>query len=334
MQMETCQLAVIMIGRNEGERLDRALRSIDARPLIYVDSGSTDGSVERAAALGALVVALDPAEGFTAARARNAGLARLAELGTPPPFVQMIDGDCELQPGWIDSALAAMAADDGLAVVFGRRRERFPDASAYNWMCDVEWAVPPGPADAFGGDALIRHAAVAQVQGYRATMIAGEEPELAIRLRAAGWRLACIDAEMTLHDAAITGFGQWWRRTARGGHAFAELASLHPRSRYRRNVLRAVFWGGLLPLVFVGGHLSGTKAGAQAGGLAVLLTVAQLIRLVAREGLRFPIRQAINAATFLLIGKYAETLGIVRFHCQRLTGRRARLIEYKRPDPA
>ena len=330
--------ALIVIGRNEGERLERCLRSVGSdRTTIYVDSGSTDGSVALATRLGVTVVELDPALPFTAARARNAGLARLAEDNIAVDYVQMIDGDCELQPGWIDRAVAAMEADHALAAVFGRRRERFPDASIYNWLCDVEWAVPPGPAGAFGGDALFRHRAIAAAGGYRAEMIAGEDPDLSVRLRRAGWEIACIDAEMTLHDAAITGFGQWWRRTARAGHAFAELAARHgklPEGRpYRAAQRRIAAWGilpvlGLLLAILVA-SINDAELGRKIALAVLLLLAAQTVRLTLREGLRFPMPRAFAFDSFLTIGKFAEATGLIRYRWEQASGRRATLIEYK-----
>ncbi|RVT94864.1 glycosyltransferase family 2 protein [Sphingomonas crocodyli] len=330
--------ALIVIGRNEGERLERCLRSIGGDcSVVYVDSGSSDGSVALAEAMGATVVRLDTTLPFTAARARNAGLARLAQDGIAVDHVQMIDGDCELQPGWIDRATAAMAADPALAVMFGRRRERFPDRSIYNWLCDVEWAVPPGPAGACGGDALFRHKAISAANGYSADMIAGEEPDLCIRLRRAGWQILCIDAEMTLHDAAITRFGQWWRRTARAGHAFAELAARHGKAPeahpYRAARRRIAVWGmlpvaGLILAALLG--LLGNAETARTIALAILLLLAaQTLRLTLREGLRFPMPKAFAFAAFLTIGKFAEATGMLRYMWERASGRRATLIEYK-----
>jgi glycosyltransferase involved in cell wall biosynthesis len=78
----THDIAAIAIGRNEGERLVRCFASLQGRVglIVYVDSGSTDGSVAAAQDSGAEVVALDLSVPFTAARARNAGLARVLEL--------------------------------------------------------------------------------------------------------------------------------------------------------------------------------------------------------------------------------------------------------------
>jgi len=313
------RIDAVVIGRNEGARLLACLASLRGRVrgLVYVDSGSTDGSVSAARQAGAEVVALDLAVPFTAARARNAGLAVLA--GDPPEFVQMVDGDCEVDAGWIAAALAAFAAHPAAVVVCGRRRERFPQASVYNRLADAEWDTPVGPTKACGGDALMRFAAVQAVGGYRADLIAGEEPELCLRLRAAGGQVWRIDAEMTRHDAAMTRFGQWWRRTVRAGHAYAEGAALHgagPERHWVVEVRRAVIWGGALPL--------GIGLGALLTPWALGLTLiypAQVVRLARRGGWDW--------AVFSVLGKFAEARGVAGYAWGRLRGRMPRLIEYK-----
>ncbi len=304
----------VVIGRNEGARLLVCLASLQGcvRRLVYVDSGSTDGSVAAARAMGAVVVALDVTQPFTAARARNAGLAIL----DAPDFVQMVDGDCEVVAGWMDAALAAFAAHPAAVVVCGRRRERFPQASVYNRLADLEWDRPVGPALACGGDALMRFAAVQAVGGYRADLIAGEEPELCLRLRAAGGEVWRIAAEMTLHDAAMLRFGQWWRRTVRAGHAFAEGAALHGFAHWGTEVRRAMIWGGILPFVVAVAGLMHPL-----GWLLALIYPAQLLRLARRGGLVW--------AWFSLIGKVAEARGVLGYWFDRARGRRRGLIEYK-----
>lgn len=310
----------VAIGRNEGARLLACLDSLkgQVRHIVYVDSGSTDGSAAAARAAGARVVELDPAQPFTAARARNAGLAALA--AEPPEFVQFIDGDCVLQPGWIDRAARFLDENLRAAVVCGRRRERFPEASVYNALVDTEWDTPVGETRACGGDALMRHAPVAAIGGFREDLIAGEEPELCLRLRGAGWTIWRIDTEMTLHDAALLRFGQWWRRTERTGYAYAEAVTRR-RGRAegyrRREYRRALAWGLALPLVIVVLSLAVHPAAL----VMALAYPAQVLRLRPRLGLR--------QALFLTLGKIPEAIGALRFHLHRLRGREARLIEYK-----
>ena len=228
-------LAAVVIGRNEGDRLIRCLASLKGHfaSIVYVDSGSTDGSVTVARSAGAIVVELDMTVPFTAARGRNAGVTHLFSHNIDPDFIQFIDGDCELHPSWIDTASAFMKGAPDVAVACGRRRERNPEGTIYNWLIDLEWNTPLGEADACGGDALVRSEALLAAGGYNPDLIAGEEPELCLRLRQAGWKIWRIDAEMTLHDADIRRFGQWWLRMRRGGHSYAEGAFLHGATQER-----------------------------------------------------------------------------------------------------
>ncbi len=312
----------VVIGRNEGARLAACLASLQGqvRRIVYVDSGSGDGSQAMAARMGVHVVALDMARPFTAARARNAGLAAL-EGAAPPDLVQFVDGDCEVVAGWVAEAGAFLAAHPRVAVVCGRRRERFPEASVYNRLCDREWNTPPGPARACGGDALMRFAAVMAVGGYRESLIAGEEPELCLRIARDGGRVWRLDTEMTRHDAAITRFGQWWQRTRRAGHAFAEGAALHgaaPEHMWLRETWRALTWGALVPLLAVGLALLWHPL-----ALALLLVwPLQVLRLARRDGDR-------EAAFFSVLGKLAEAQGILGYWLGRATGSQSRIIEYK-----
>ncbi|MEM1159317.1 MAG: glycosyltransferase family A protein [Pseudomonadota bacterium] len=319
-------LAVVIIGRNEGARLVRGLASVaEADRIIYVDSGSTDGSQEAARAAGAAVVTLDMSQPFTAARARNAGLERLRESGARPELVQFMDGDCELQPGWLASARAYLDDHPKVGVVFGRRRERFPEATLYNRLCDWEWDVPLGERRACGGDALMRMDALDAVGGYNPALIAGEEPEMCVRLRAAGWQIWRIEAEMTLHDAAMTRLGQFWARARRAGHAWAEGAALHgapPERHCVDQVRRALLWGAGVPMAILALAL---VAGPWALALFAVYPLRTL-RLGLRDGAS---RAAWERAWLLSLGKFAEAAGVIEYHLRRAMGRPRGLIEYK-----
>jgi GT2 family glycosyltransferase len=322
-------LGAVVIGRNEGERLRRCLASLAGTTagLIYVDSGSTDGSVALAREMGADVVELDTARPFTAARARAAGLARLRAVMPEAVSVQFVDGDCEVASGWIERAMQAMSADPTLAVVCGRRRERHPESSRYNRLCDIEWNTPVGFADACGGDALMRIGPVVAVGGYDARLIAGEEPELCLRLRQGGHRILRIDAEMTLHDACITRFGQWWKRTLRSGHAYAEGFMLHRRDGFCVKQVRSNFvWGALLPLVVLALFpFSLVLAVLALSGFAVL--AIRVFLSARRRGLSRS--DARLFAVFVALGKVPSALGQLRYFWHRLRGQRSSLIEYK-----
>lgn len=328
------RIGIVAIGRNEGERLRRCLDSIVGRgdPVVYVDSGSTDDSVALAESKGACVVRLDMSIPFTAARARNVGFERLLELDPHIKFVQFVDGDCEIVRGWFVQALRELRKDSRLAVVAGRRREQFPDKSIYNRLCDVEWNTPIGEAKACGGDAMMRVEAFREVDGFQSTLIAGEEPELCCRIRQRGWTIRRIDAEMTHHDAAITRFGQWWKRTLRAGHAYAENASLHGKTSERHRVRESYsiwFWGLVFPIAAIASIWP-------LGWMSSLLVLAYLalgLRIMLRKrrsGLS--LKYAAAYAGFVVLGKLPQAIGQMKFRTGKLLGRRSTLIEYK--DPA
>ncbi len=325
------RLAIVVIGRNEGQRLRRCLEGLrgGSALVVYVDSGSSDGSAALARDLGVHVVELDAARPFTAARARNEGLARAAALLPEIELVQFVDGDCELVPGWLERGVGELEQDPTLGVAFGRVRERERERSVYNLLCDLEWRGPAGEAPASGGNAMMRIRAVQQAGGFDPSLIAGEEPELARRLRRAGWRIVRFDADMAVHDAAMTRFAQWWRRGVRGGWAYAEGASLHrdwpERYRMRENA-SILIWGALLPAVAL--LLAWPTRGASLLllGAHALLGVRIHLRGV-RAGL--PVREAALQAFFTVLGKLPEAIGQLQFTALRALGRRRRLVDWR-----
>jgi len=319
---------VVVIGRNEGERLRRCLESVRhaARAVVYVDSGSSDSSVALATELGATVVALDMHRPFTAARARNEGMRRLQAIAPDLAYVQFVDGDCEMVAGWLPLAERFLEAEAQVAAVCGRRRERFPERSVYNLLCDLEWNTPIGEARACGGDVMMRTEALRQVEGWRDDLVAGEEPELCVRLRAKGWKIWRVDAEMTVHDAAMTRFGQWWRRSVRAGFAYAEGVRLHgapPERHWVREWRSAWFWGAGLPLAIV---LAAVIAGP-AALWAFAIYPLQVLRL--RWRLRDLDRGRWARAVFLVAGKFPEALGQAKSWLLHRRRQQAVLIEYK-----
>jgi glycosyltransferase involved in cell wall biosynthesis len=320
-------IGIVAIGRNEGERLKRCLASVSSAPfIVYVDSGSSDGSQRSARDLGAQVVELDMSTLFTAARARNAGFHRLLEIAPDLPYVQFVDGDCELNESWPEHACAFLDAKADVAAVCGRRRERFPHRSIYNWLCDHEWDGPVGEVRYCGGDVMIRTQALAAVSGYRDDLIAGEEPELCVRLRQAGWRIWRLDREMTLHDAAMTRLSQWWRRAIRGGYAFAEGAYLHggaPERHYVWDSMRISLWGFSVPLACLVAGLVFWPW----GWVAFLIYPMQLVRKTANNS--GSLRDRSRLALFQIVAPFAEIIGQFRFIRDCLLGRRSHLIEYK-----
>jgi GT2 family glycosyltransferase len=339
-------VGVVVIGRNEGERLKRCLCSLldqGAGPIVYVDSGSSDDSVAFSRSLGVIVVNLDTSIPFTMARGRNAGFNELSRRYPLLRWVQFVDGDCEVRPDWIAKARETIEARAEVAAVCGRRRERHPGASIYNRLADMEWNAPTGEIDECGGDVLFRCPVFLELGGFNPRMIAGEEPELCVRVRARGYKILRIDAEMTLHDAAISRFSQWWTRTTRGGHSFAEGMALHGLGASRHNVrqtLSALGYGVVLPALFGGALLfaaTGIGFGPLTAGVLTLVPAAYLraaygaYRQRRRRG--DPHRHAALYGAFVMLGKLPESIGVATYWVNRWRGRYSGLMEYKTAEP-
>jgi cellulose synthase/poly-beta-1,6-N-acetylglucosamine synthase-like glycosyltransferase len=315
----------VVIGRNEGPRLEQCLRSVltMSNQVIYADSASTDGSPETAERLGVTVVRLPEDGRLNAARGRNAGYTELRARFPEFDLVQFLDGDCILQPEWLPLAVEFLETHPDVAVVCGRRFEEHPDASIYNALCDQEWKTPVGEARECGGDALIRRAALDQIGGYNPQLQAGEEPEMTARMRAAGWRIWRIDARMTEHDARILSLGQWWRRTQRGGFGYAQVWSATkalPQRLYGKQLRSAFAWAIALPLlVILAAILTGRPL------MLLLIPVAygfQLLRIA--RGCHGEAR--LTKAALILLAKVPEAIGAARFF---VAGGGRRVPEYK-----
>lgn len=345
------RLGVVVIGRNEGERLERCLRSLLGRAatIVYVDSGSTDGSQQLASSLGVDVLALDLSTPFTAARARNAGRERLRERAPGAAYVQFVDGDCEVAPGWLEAGVRALEQDATIAAVSGRLRERYPERSLYNRLADLEWDRPAGEEKSCGGNAMMRLESFDRAGGFDPTLIAGEEPELCARLRALGLRIVRLADEMALHDIAMTTRAQWMKRARRHGHAIVEVSYFRTsasRGLFSSQIRSALIWGlgwvvavatCFVLAVVLGARVDGRFAKIF-GLLCALLFPLRWIQLakIARQGVAkgLDAHTARAYAELTLDAKWHGVRGMAAFLWNRLRGRRQGVIEYKATPPA
>ncbi|MEZ5963995.1 MAG: glycosyltransferase [Planctomycetota bacterium] len=218
----TPRVAFVVIGRNEEKNLARCLESVvrqgEAR-IVYVDSRSTDRSVEIARGFPGVEVIVLQDEKLNAAKARNAGW-RAAEGAD---FVHFVDGDSVLADGWLPHGLAALQ-DDAVGAVFGRFKEMHPEASIYNRMADLDWPTANGPVETFGGIVLVRRACLEATGGYDDQLRVGEDPALALDIRRHGFTVLQVPHLMALHDIDIHTFGAYWRRNVMVGWSLAEIS--------------------------------------------------------------------------------------------------------------
>lgn len=329
-------LSVVVIGRNEGERLRRCLQSVSdmvrdnfQTEIIYVDSGSTDGSITLAHEMGAKIIALQP-ERPTAALGRNAGWH--AARGS---IILFLDGDTILHPRFVADSLHEFSAPQ-VAIVWGHRRELHPEKSFYNRILDLDWIYLPGLTPYCGGDALFRRLVLEETGGFEETLIAGEEPELCQRIGVLGFTILHVDRPMTAHDLAITHWQQYWKRSTRSGYAFAEVSErLLASGRFfwieeaKRNRNRALT---LLALFFAAVVVS-IVSSSVLPALAVLLF---FITLALRSSWKARWKSN-DVVALVLYGVHSHLqqipiyLGQLQYKWNRHKGRRAALFEYKRP---
>jgi len=330
--MAAMEIGVVVIGRNEGGRLGRSLKSAaKLKPrIVYVDSGSSDGSVQRARALGAHVLELNPGIPFTAARARNEGFDCLLERHPEVEVVQFVDGDCEMVAGWTKRGMAELRDHRDYGIVAGHTIERSPNATIYNRLCSLEWQKSPGEIRACGGIFMIRAAVYREAGGMDPEIIAAEDDELCLRVRRLGYRIVQIDQDMVIHDVAMTRFSQWWRRAVRTGYAFAQGAHLHGRGTERhfvKEVQSTCLWGLVVPAAAVG--LAWISFGLSLLFLLGPLALASKVYRYGRSRLWAPADALLYAAS-CVGGKFPTAIGILRFQFDRIRGRRGSIIEYKR----
>ncbi len=329
-------ISVVIIGRNEGMRLRLCLESVLAMrqdrfklEIIYVDSGSNDGSVALAKSMGVHTLSLQP-ERPSAALGRNAGWR--AAHGS---MVLFLDGDTVLHPDFVAASIPKFS-DPAVAAIWGHRRELHPEKSIYNRTLDLDWIYLAGPTAFCGGDALFRRSVLMETDGFDDTLIAGEEPELCRRIRALDLTILHVDHPMTGHDLAITRWQQYWRRSTRAGHAFAEVSDRFRKTEQpfwsaesKRNLNRAPV---LLALPLVG-----LAASFYFRSIVPIAAVATFFVAIATRSAWKARWKSHDAVALMLYGIHSHLqqipifVGQLQYKWNRRTGKRSLLVEYKQP---
>lgn len=331
---------IVVIGRNEGERLRRCLESSlsESPRVIYVDSGSTDHSTLIAHELGADVVDLDMTKKFCAARARNVGYEKLRKIFPDCEFVQFIDGDCEFCHGWLKNAVDAFMQKPDVAIVAGNLSEKDPSYSIYNRLAELEWNFDGcGEVNSVGGIFMIRRSSFDMVSGFDSSVAAGEEPELCNRLTENGWKIIRLASDMAIHDLAMTNFRQWWIRQVRGGYGGLDVAQRFGLKSFVRNSQRARIWGlwlllSLLLTVFL--LFADFPENLKAPGLIFIgLWPLQLIRIAFRTWRKGEsVSTAVLYAWFTMVSFWPQMIGQLYYQVDKVKHRSHRLIEYKKTE--
>jgi len=186
--------------------------------VVVADSCSTDGTADVARRYPVRVVQL--AEGAD----RGCGVGtELAYAHSRGDFVFLMDGDMQLEPGFLAAAMARLQADPGLAGVAGLLHDERIRNAVDRLRRNNRPSATPGPAAHLGGGGLYRREAIDAVGGHAAdrNLKGYEEAELGMRLRAAGWRLERLALPGVRHTGHDLGTWALLARHWRSGRAQA-----------------------------------------------------------------------------------------------------------------
>lgn len=314
------ELAVsfVVIGRDEAAHLGASVRSLadqgiprSQMEVIYVDSGSVDGSPEIAQRFGADRIVLLARSEASAAKARNQG-ARLARA----EFIQFVDGDTTLEAGWTAHGLGVLRPAPRLAGIAGALKESMPDRNLYHRVLDLDWPSSTGPVPFVGGNAMYRRSALLDVGGFDECLGLGEEPELGVRLRERGWTLRQLSRPMARHDVDISRFadylGQMYGNGVACGRVVRATGGLH-RGFWRDRFLGLMAWAATLFLV----PLLALLAALQSPALGAIVGSAYFVGLVVLIGSKacafvqrgLPLSAALAYALHTYFSKLPRALG-------------------------
>ena len=201
-EKHTVRVSILVKALNEERLIARCLaaavreaRAVDGE-VILVDSLSTDRTVEVARSFPVRIVQ------FARAGDRCCGAAvQLGYQFAAGEYLYVVDGDMELQPGFIECALALLEDEHEVAGVGGRLVDTQVNTTADERRSRAALRRSRrSDVDHLSGGGLYRRTAVESV-GYLAHrwLPAFEEAELGFRLRAAGWRLIRVPELAVLH---------------------------------------------------------------------------------------------------------------------------------------
>jgi len=320
------KVGVVIIGRNEGERLILCLESVLKLhvPCVYVDSQSSDDSVSEAKQRQVSAVLLDKSAPVNASRARNAGFDVLISENEDIEYVHFIDADCELNETWLMEALSVLEKNSDVAIVSGRLREKYRTESVYMRLCDIDWYVKPGEVDRCGGIFTTRRAVFEGLSGFDTSLIAGADPEFCFRLRNNGWKILSLNTDMGTHDSAMRYFSQWWNRCVKVGFGYANGAKW---GGWQKQYRSSLVWGAILPLVIIMGMFFISPYFATLFGLYPLLIMKiYMSKIDVGSDSRY---DKYLYALFCVVAKFPEARGVFKFLVNRAKGRQQKIIEYK-----
>jgi glycosyltransferase involved in cell wall biosynthesis len=312
---QRCHVSVIIKAYNEQDNICAAIESTlkavasVGGEVILADSHSSDQTVARASAYPIRVVTLANAS------ERCCGVGpQLGYQHSLGEYVYILDGDMQMVEGFLERALAFLAQHPEVAGIGGRVVERNTDSLEYSERGKRAAAhQTPGPVDRLDGGGLYRRRAIAE-SGYFSdrNLHSYEEFDLAVRLRALGWKLWRLPADAATHyghDAPPYKLlvRRWQTRYVCGLGELVRAAAGQPRMRLVLRGLRELqlyigvlaWWAALLTVPFW--PLSWTGRLAAFGALAAAPFLLMALR-----------KRSLTRAAYSVVSWCFNAAGLVR----------------------
>ena len=202
--MNKCKLSVVIIGKNEEQFIAKAIASVLeatktlAAEVIYVDSASTDRSIEEAQKFPIRILQLKPDWHLSVAAGRYTG-----SLNSTGEYIFFLDGDAEADKDWLVKAVEFMDNSPEYGACAGVLDEVYMTddgevVGGQDNMFGQDLDADVSDMKALGGLALYRTAAFDKVGLVNPYLPTGEDDELCMRIRNAGYKVARIKGRMAV----------------------------------------------------------------------------------------------------------------------------------------
>ncbi len=226
-------VSVVVIGKNEEKNLEACFRSliamdypIDKFEIIYVDTGSTDKSVDIAKRF-SVKIAKENSTFPTPGLAFNRGI-REAKYN----IIHFVGGDMTTDKTYLKKAIGVLGTSN-IVCVFGNVTERKSNKNFIAKVLSYPWrSRKVGYVDAPGGGGTFLKSILKEVGGYNPFILKGQETELGFRIRKKGYRIYMIDCIMAIHDYDINNLFDWAKRFYIIGKSFGKILTLPAKQSY------------------------------------------------------------------------------------------------------
>lgn len=213
------QLSVVLISKNQAWNIARLIESVLAETawlescdIILVDSASTDETVEIASRYPIRIIQLSDEQFLCPAAGRFVGYQYVSGK-----YVLFIDGDNELYPKWLNIAIEILEENEEIAGITGDCVV-LPEDATVEQKPDLLQSASTlfHLVNHTGGESLYRRAVLDAVGSFNPFLYSDEEPELALRIRHAGYVLAMtqhpVSYDYTPEEGLISTTLKRWRR--------------------------------------------------------------------------------------------------------------------------